>query len=102
MISRLAATGLAGIAATLLCTSLAEAKCRDDFQYKYLGGRMHKAFAITRPGSLQPNYNGPAASCGWSFNQPSRALAIRMALDFCESGREKADRRGACRVVKSQ
>lgn len=81
----------------------AQAKCADDYNTKYAAAQIHKAFAMTAPGSaLRPGYNGPSYSCGWSLQQPTLGLAVQTALTFCEAVRVRADRRGRCRIVARQ
>lgn len=93
------AAALAGFA----FSAAAQAKCSDAYNWKYGNGRTHKAFAMTGPASaLVPTSRHVAFSCGWSVNQPTRAVAVKLALAICESERARNDRRSACHIVKSQ
>ena len=81
----------------------AQANCQDSYNSKYGQGAAHKAFAMTIAGSALANPKSPIAfSCAWSVNQPTRQVAIKLALAQCESLRIRNDRRGHCRIVKSQ
>ena len=81
----------------------AMADCKASYNSKYGPARGHKAFAMTAPGSvLSLDKVDKGYACGWYLNQPTRALAIRGAMTHCESARVIQDRRGSCRIVKSE
>ena len=94
------------VAASLFASafsSAAYADCPSSYNSKYGSGKAHRAFAMTAPGSaLAVAHYRSAYSCAWSVNQPTREIAIRLALANCESVRVREDRRGNCRIVKSE
>ena len=92
-----------GSSSIIALSGTAQAFCADTYTGKFGHGAGHKAFAMTAAvSSLSDPKKFGSYSCGWSVNQPTRAVAVEVALAFCASERARNDRKGKCRTVSAQ